>query len=323
MKVSKRGLFTSTGALALTVGLLLTGPQSARAEKKNIGTNAAVTVTPITACGQTTSASGVIYKVTANLNQSSASANCITLSGSNSTLDLNGFTISFTGAAGTSTKAGVANSGGGNVIEGANSTIMGFAEGVLDTGDNTVGDSVNMFGNKIGLEMNGTSGEATQIWTNFSADTNTMQGVYINHCTDECTISDFDASGNGADGVLVTNSDGPRINIFTADSNGGAGVHAGCTSGCGDNSRVKIFDSPIGFPSGPAITGNAGDGVFLDATETGNMDQVFFNNAGADGGIDMHDASTTCSNNLWVHNDWGTSKAGATSSPACIPNVPI
>jgi hypothetical protein len=324
MKVVKRGLFRSIGAsgvsLAMTAGLILAGTQAAWA--KHHASADAITPTNVTACG-TLSGNGQIYLVKNNLTQTSSSTNCITLSGHDDTLDLQGFNITYTGS-GSSTKAGIANTGNENVIEGANSTISGFAEGVLDTGPNSVGDSVNVIGNGIGLEMAGT-GESTEYWTNLSADSNTAQGIYLKSCGDECTISDFDASGNGADGVLVTGSQGPRISVFTAAGNGAAGVHIGCTSGCGTNSEVKIYDAPIGFPSGPAVTSNTGDGIFLDASESTTQDQVVFNFVEGNSAIDLHDATTTCGSNHWVHDDFGTgtAKAGSTSNPACIPNTPI
>ena len=134
---------------------------------------------------------------------------------------------------------------------------------------------------------------------------------------------EFDASGNGADGVLVQGSEGPRISIFTLDNNGGDGLHVGCTSGCGSNSTVKIVDAPIGFDTPPAIAGNAGDGIFLDASESSTKDQVTLVKASGNGGVDLHDASTTCGSNHWVHNDYGTASAHGVSSPACIPNVPF
>ena len=321
MKSLNRGLFTSAGALALTVGLLLTGPQAAWAKKH--GVSPTVTDPPVTACG-TLSASNTIYIVQNNLTQA-GTGDCLLLSGSNDTLDLNGFTI--TGPGGSSTGAGLDITGSEDVVEGFDTFISGFAEGVLDVGTDTSGDQVNETGNAIGLELTSTGGffgtGSTQMWSNFSADTNTKQGVFLNACADECTITEFDASGNGADGVLVQGSAGPRISIFTLDSNGGAGLHVGCTSGCGSNSTVKIVDAPIGFNTPPAVAGNAGDGIFLDASESSTKDQVTLVKASGNGGVDLHDASTTCGSNHWVHNDYGTASAHGVSNPACIPNVPF
>ena len=116
--------------------------------------------------------------------------------------------------------------------------------------------------------------------------------------------------------------------MFLSVDNGGAGVHIGCTSGCGTNSSVKVGDAPEGETGGtsPAVTGNAGDGIFLDASEASTGDRVFLINASGNhttSGYDLHDASSTCGANHWVTNTFnpptGTARAGTVSSPACIP----
>lgn len=319
MKVIKRGFFGRVGApclsiFALTVGLVLTGSQAAWAKKPHGSANA-VDPTSVTACG-TLSGNNTIYQLTQNIT-TTATGNCIVLSGHNDTLNLQGFNITFTGTPGTSTGAGLRVTGSTNVIEGFNGTISGFAKGVLDSASNTMGDLVNMFSNGIGLELS--SGGSTQQWINFSADSNTAQGVYLNGCDDECSLSDFDASNNGADGVLITDSGGARLNIFTASDNGGDGVHVGCTSGCGDNFSVAVGDAPVGIATVPAVTGNKGDGIFLDASESAAADQVFTIRASGNGGFDLHDATSTCGSNHWVANDYGTADANGVSNPACIP----
>ncbi len=301
----------------LSVGLVLMGSQVAWAKvaRPFVG---AVDPTNVSGC-TTLSGNGTIYLLTQNIT-TTGTGNCIVVSGHDDTLDLQGFNI--TGPGDSSNGDGIRITGSENVIEGFNGTISGFAVGVYDVGANTAGDGINVESNTVGLEMAG-SGEATEIWTNFSADGNSEQGVYLKSCGDECSISDFDASNNGADGLLITGSEGPRISIFTALDNGGDGVHVGCTSGCGSNSEVKVGDAPIGITTTPAISGNAGDGVFLDASESSNQDQVYVMNSTGNGGIDLHDASSTCGNNHWVHNNFGTSKAGSVTSPSCIPLSPF
>jgi hypothetical protein len=305
--------------LALTIGFTLTISQAAWAAS-HPSASQGVDPTPVTACG-TLSGNNTIYLVTQNINQT-GTGDCIVLSGSDDTLDLQGFNVTFTGT-GTSKGAGIHITGSEDVIEGFSGTTSRFAEGVLDAGSNTSGDAVNMVSNGIGLEMTSGSSAGTEIWTNFAADSNTKQGVYLNACSDECTISDFDASDNGADGVLVTGSAGPRISVFTATSNGGNGVHVGCVSGCGTNSEVKVGDAPAGISTVPAITGNSGDGVFLDKSESSNKDQIYLINASGNSGIDLFDASSTCGNNHWVHNNYGTAEAAGVSNPSCIPLSPF
>ena len=324
MKVIKRGFFGRVGApslsiFALTVGLVFTGSQAAWAKKPPAPANA-VDPTSVTACG-TLSGNNTIYQLTQNITTAST-GNCIVLSGDNDTLNLQGYKITGPGA-GTSTGSGISitTTASTNVIEGFNSTISGFAIGVLDKATNTVGDSINMWDDGIGLEL--ASGGSTQMWTNFSAEHNTAQGVYIRSCADECGISDFVSSNNGGDGVLITGSATARVNVFTASDNGGAGVHIGCTSDCGTNSAVEVGDAPTGYITPGAITGNAGDGIFLDKSESTAGDQVFLVKATGNRGYDLHDASSTCGSNHWVANNYGTANANGVSNPACIPLTPF
>ena len=169
---------------ALSLGLVLTGPQAVWAGHSSASEG--VDPTPVTSCG-TLSGSNTIYLLTQNINTSST-GNCIVLGGHDNTLDLQGFNITFVGAAGASKGAGlfIESSANEDVVEGFNSTISGFEEGVLDEGANTAGDGINVEENKVGLEMAGS--DSTEIWTNFSADDNTDQGVYLNSCGDECGI---------------------------------------------------------------------------------------------------------------------------------------
>jgi len=316
-------LFTNTGALALIGALLLTGPQSASAKTSHSSPNV-VDPTSITGCG-TLSSDNTIYALANNIT-TTGTGNCIVLSGASQTLDLAGHDITFAGTAGTSTGAGllITNEASEDVVEGDNSTITGFKEGVLDQGLDTAGDDINLISNGIGLELNGGGFfGGTDIWTNFAAESNTAQGVYLKSCGDECTIWDFFSASNGGDGVLITDSAGARVSVFSSVENGGAGVHVGCSGSCGCNSAIKIGDAPTAGAGSPAITLNAGDGILLDASESGNADQVYLVKASGNTGIDLHDASYTCSNNHWVHNQYGTSKAGSTSDPACIPNDTI
>jgi hypothetical protein len=314
------------GVSILAFGLVLTGSQVAWAKHAPAHASFAPIVpsSSVTACG-TLALSDTIYLVTVPLTQV-GTGDCIVLTGSNDTLDFQSNNVTGPGT-GTSTGAGIRITGAEDVVEGTNNTVSGFAVGVLDQGTDTSGDQVNMVGNGIGLKMTsvgaGIGAGATELWTNFSTTNNVAQGVFMNGCNDECMIAEFDASFNGADGVLVQNSQGPRINIFTADSNGGDGVHIGCTSSCGANSTVKVVDAPIGLSSDVAVTGNTGDGIFLDVSEAFKKDQVVLVEAMSNGdGIatfDLHDATSTCGLNHWVHNDWGTADAAGVPSPPCIP----
>ena len=303
--------------LALAMGLVFTQAALAKTTKVQAG----VDDPPVTSCG-TLTASNTIYLVTQDISTSSTS-DCIVLTGSDDTLDLQGHNITFTGAAGTSHGAGVKITGNTDVVDGFNGTVTGFAEGVLDNGDTTVGDDINFVSNAVGLQMTGNTG----IWTNFFSANNTAQGVYLKNCGDECTVSDFQSLNNGGDGLLITGSDGARAGLFVISGNSGNGVHVGCSSSCGGEggSRVRIGDAPTGFDfvGEAAIRSNTGDGVFLDKSESSGADQVFVTKTSDNGGFDVHDATSNCGNNHWVHNDFGTANAGGTNNPVCIPNVPF
>jgi hypothetical protein len=308
----------SASVFALAISLVFTQAAFAKAKPHSVHDPA------VTACG-TLSLSNVIYVVTVDINTAST-GNCLVLTGHDASLDLNGHNIAFTGPAGTSVGAGVKVTGDFDVVDGFDGTVSGFAVGVLDQANNTVGDAINMMGNGIGLELSG----GTDIWTNFFASSNTAQGVYVNSCSDECTISDFQSDTNGGDGVLITGSDGARASVFEVAGNGGNGVHVGCSSSsCGggesSNSEVRIGDAPVGFetPGEGGVDGNALDGVLLDKSEGSNRDQVFLVKSLHNTGIDLHDVTTTCGNNHWFHDNYSTAKAGATVNPACIPNVPF
>lgn len=327
-----------------TIGVALATSGSAWAKKASKSLADPVATVTISACSATAlTGTSTIYLVTQNLTETVAGGTCITLGGSDNTLALQGFDITGPGTVtdlGTpmcafagSTGNGIRIQGSANedVIEGGGGEITGFAVGVLDQGNNTAGDDVLTIGNGVGLKMNGAA-EATELWTNLDSSENSMQGIFVDSCGDECGASDFFTGNNCADGVLVTGSAGPRLNVFLSVDNGGAGVHVGCTSGCGTNSEVKVGDAPEGETgdSSPGVTGNAGDGIFLDASEATTKDQVFLINASGNhttSGFDLHDASSTCGDNHWVTNTFnpptGTTRAGTVSSPACIPNTPF
>ncbi len=280
--------------------------------------------TSVSACG-TLSGNNVIYQVTADITTASTGT-CITLSGNNSAFDLHGFTI--TGPGGSSNGSGIWVKGNLNVIEGLNGLVTGFKYGVTDTGNGTVGDDINLTDNGTGLF---TSSTQSTRWTNMEVAGNTSNGIYLYDCDDGCSITDFFAHDNGLDGVLVVDSENAKLDLFTATSNGGDGVHIGapCTSGygCKRNSGVVVADGFAGIadmadPLGP----NIGSGVVLDLSEAASQDKVTVIRATGNM-IDLFDETTNCGSNpfnLWFNNEYDTSKAGSTLSPTCIlPSIPL
>jgi hypothetical protein len=283
-----------------------------------VAQNAPVNVpnpTAVTACG-TLSGNSVLYRVKNNITTSST-GNCIVLSGNNSALDLHGFII--TGPGLTSAGSGILVSGGNDVVEGFNGIVTGFLVGVTDSGANNNGDDINMTANGTGLVMSGT----TSKWANLSVDSSTSNGILLNGCADECIVTDAFVHDNAGHGILVkSGSAGATVNLFVSNDNGGDGVHVGCLAGvCGPSSAVSVLD---GF-AGPAFgTGdpNSGRGVVLDASEASSKEVVSAVTATGNT-IDLFDASSGCgTGNLWFDNTAGSSQAGLTPNPTCIPIAP-
>ena len=280
------------------------------------GALVAAAPTGVTGCG-TLSGNSLIYKLTKDITTSST-GNCIVLSGHNSVLDLHGFNV--TGPGLSSSGSGVLVTGNNDLVEGFNSTVSGFLVGVTDSSSNSNGDDINMDGNGTGMVLNG----STSRWTNLNVGDSSSDGIRLNGCQDECSLIDAYSHDNGGNGILVKSSPGATITLFTSNSNAGDGVHIGCSSGtggCTASAGVAVLD---GF-AGPAFgfgQANNGNGVVLDATESGSKEQVSTVTATGNK-IDLFDVSNNCgTGNLWVDNTADTSKAGSTSNPTCIPVTP-
>jgi hypothetical protein len=271
--------------------------------------------TAVTACG-TLSGTSVIYQVMNNISTLST-GNCIVLSGHNSALDLHGFII--TGPGGSSSGSGILVSGHNDVVEGLNGIVTGFSVGITDSGDSNNGDDINMTTNGTGLVISGNRSK----WTNMSVDSSTFNGILVNG-GDDCVVSDFFSHDNGGHGILVKSSGGATVNLFVSNANGGDGVHVGCSSVdvCGGSSPgVSVLDGFAG-PAFGAGTANGGNGVVLDASESGSGEQVSLITAKGNK-IDLFDVSSGCgTGNLWFGNTADTSKAGVTPNPTCIPKTP-
>jgi hypothetical protein len=279
--------------------------------------------TAVTACG-TLSGNSVIYQVKNNI-ATSSTGNCIVLSGNNSALDLHGFTI--TGPGLLSLGSGILVTGANDVVEGFNGFVTGFLVGVTDSGSNNNGDDINMTANGTGLVMSGT----TSKWANLSVDSSTSNGILLNGCADECLVTDAFVHDNGGHGILVksrsggdgsTGSDGATVDVFVSNDNGGDGVHVGCLAGvCGPSNAVSVLD---GF-AGPAFGSgdpNSGRGVVIDSSEASSK-EVISTVTATGNTIDLFDASSGCgTGNLWFDNTAGSSQAGLTPNPTCIPIAP-
>ncbi|HEY9158424.1 hypothetical protein [Candidatus Binatus sp.] len=319
----------SVALLAFAVGVGLAAPGTAWAKHKHTGAIAGAAGPDPTAVNgpncPTSNLGGTntIYYLTGNLSTTSTTANCINLTGDRDALLLNGYTISGPGSTVTS-GAGIRITGDNNVVEGFNAFVTGFRTGISDSGGNTVGDDVNIgafppsttLANGTGLLMMG----GTDRWGNFSVSGNTGTGIFLNGCSDECTIFDFSTTDNGGDGLLIQNGDQPSATVFIAADNAGNAVHLGGTSFGKANTSASVLDAFIASPNG--VSDNTGNGVLLDTSESTSQDQVSTVNATGNGDgtttFDLRDATASCGNNLWYNNSFGTSSAGAASSPACI-----
>jgi hypothetical protein len=313
MKLLNRGLFTSAGALALTVGLLLTGPQAAWAKNHANKSEEGPDPTAVTACG-TLATADTIYYLTGNLTQT-GNGTCITMSATGSALLLNGFNI--TGPGASSTGDGIHITGTSDVVEGFNGTISGFEIGIIDTGGGSVGDDFNVTDNVTGLEL---ASSATTRFVNFSSFSNTGNGVFISGCGEHCSVLDFSSTDNGSNGVLIEDSTFPLADVFIAVGNGGSGVQVGATGSGNRNTHAVIADAFLSSPVG--ISDNTSYGVTIGTSDATSNDFVTTVEASTNL-IDLYDQNSTCGNNLWFNNSFTSSKAGTVTSPACIGGIGI
>jgi len=320
MRIIERGLLM----VVVLVGLGLTGSQAAWAKPQGAKQVDPTTITPCTNATTVLNANNVVYTLSSSFS-TSFTGTCISLTGNNDLIVI-GPEITITGP-GTSNanSIGIKITGNTDVINGRASTITGFALGVLDNGNSTLGDNMTFTDDGTGLELG--SGGHSPRWVNVNSTSNTVNGVWINGCGDDCQVSNFFTASNGGDGVLMSNGGGPgnMVSIFVSQDNTGDGVHVGNTSGGGTNASI-VDDAALSATL--AINNNGGDGVFLDASENGSQDVVTGVESDDNTGIDMHDATTNCGTggmpkfNLWSSNVFGTSKAGTTTSPTCIPLLP-
>ena len=318
MKLVKRGLLM----LAILMGVGLIGSQGAWAKNAKLQQVDPTTIAPCTSATTNLAGSNIIYTLTTSFSTTFTGI-CIKVTGNNNLLILDSsVTISGPGSG-----IGIDIEGNNNTINGRAGTISGFATGVLDDGKGTLGDDLDLTGNVTGLKLTG----HTVRWLNVAAFSNTGNGIWISGCSGQdssqtagCTITDFFTGNNGLDGLLINNgSDGATAALFISTGNTGNGVHVGGPLGGAGNSEVVIDDAAV---ESPTIGANGLDGIFLDASENGAADTVTGIIAGNNGGIDLHDATTNCGSsghfNLWSSLSFGTSKAGATTSPVCIPQLP-
>lgn len=311
-------------ALLVCAAVIVLAPNSAWARKAHKLKANGPDPTPVSACG-TLAGNNVIYQVTADIS-TAATGTCITLSGSNSAFDLHGFTIS--GPGGSSTGSGIAITGSHDVVEGINGLVMGFKVGVTDTGTGTAGDDINLSNNGTGLLV---SNSRSNRWANLEATGNSNNGIYVFDCDEFCSISDFFSNTNGANGILVVDSNDVKVDLFITDSNVGDGVHIGlpCSQGpgCKRDTNIRVVDGFSGSVDGMDPFGpNGGSGIVLDQSEAKAQDQVSLVQSSGQM-IDLFDATQNCGSNpfnLWFANDYDTSQAGTTSPATCMePSIPL
>ncbi len=317
MRTFKRGLLM----LAILAGLGLTGSQAAWAKKHNDGGGQVdpTTITPCTSATTTLATSNIVYTLSTGFSTSFVGT-CIKVTGNNDLIII-GPQATITGPGSATASIGIDITGTNDTINGRASTISSFGTAVLDAGTDTLGDNLDFTGNGVGLKMTG----HTTKWVNLNSSSNTGSGVWFNGCQDTCVINDFFTGSNGGDGMLINGqSQGTVASVFISQDNTGYGVHVGQATGQGNGPTI-IDDASL--DSTLAVNNNGSDGVFLDVSEAGALDVVTGVDAENNSGIDMHDATTNCGSgaghfNLWSSNFFGTSKAGATTSPVCIPLLP-
>jgi hypothetical protein len=317
----------SIALFAFIVGVAVVASRSAWARVKGLRAGDPTTFSTCTKLAGT----NVLFELTADITATVANITatgtsaCITLQGDHNGLFLNGHTITGPGS-GAGAYSGISIEGSHLLMEGFNATVIGFRVGITDTADRTFGDDFNVEGNGTGLLLTGKH----ERWLNFFASSpsetrpdalSNGTGVFVNGCSDACSVANFDASGNTGDGVDVQGSDSTVLELFVAANNGGDGVHIGTPSG-GANSDVRVANAFFGDGVANWISGNADDGVVLDSSESNSRDQVTTIRASGNANEDLEDETPNCGSssnfNFWYSNTFGTSSPPLNASTACI-----
>ncbi len=312
----------SMALFVLTVGVALAASGTAWAKHARPSGSEGPDPTAVSTCG-TLNLSDTIYYLTANLTET-GTGTCITLSGSHSGLNLYGYSITGPDTATSKTSAGygIEITGTMDVVQGFDATISGFLAGVYDNGTQIFGDDLNFTGNVTGLLV-GSRGH-THDWSNLTAYSNFGNGLWFDGCADDCFLSDSSTYDNALDGLLVQGTSGFNASVLIASDNTTNGIELG---GTGDNANsdahvADVFITGLTWLNPPyyAVSGNTENGILLDSGETEDQITTIYAKGNGNGTtyFDLHDANTTCGTDLWYNNTFTTSRAGSTSTPACI-----
>ncbi len=327
-RITRKSLSIALFVFAVGSALAASGAAWAKSAKTNHTTKAG-DPTPFSTC-RVLNGVNVLYSLTSNITASvgnitgTGTSACITVKGSHNGLLLNSHTITGPGT-GAGAYTGINIIADHTMLEGFNATVQAFRTGIHGGADHTTGDDFNVEANGTGLLLTGND----QRWFNFFAGSLTETaspssngtGVSLNNCGSSCSVVNFDASGNTLDGVDVVKSADAVVELFIAANNGGDGVHLGYSEegeDCVGNSDARVANAFFG----PAVSGNVGDGVFLDTSESAAHDQVTTVHATRNGRYDLHDATTNCGSgpafNLWYNNVFTTSLPVRNAATACI-----
>jgi hypothetical protein len=268
----------------------------------------------IASCNPTYTAgtAGGSYIVTANLAPASG-ANCIMVTAPGVTINLNHFTLTGTGA-GIGIVIGPP-AIGTHVVGG---TITGFSTGILDSASSALLEALTIRANAgNGVLMKTANGS---VLASSSITGNGANGVYLLNTRDGIVEYNKQISGNGATGpgygVWIQNNASSTLsydNIIAANTFGDGGPQR-ASIWVGVSANALLTCGTAGAPSSgniivdnQNINANGAVGIGLQCTSATNNTVTNNHTVTGNATFDLFDGNTTCGENSWVADTFGTS----------------
>lgn len=156
------------------------------------------------------------------------------------------------------------------ILNGGGATVSGFNQGVVIIGYEATANDFSTTANEVGFVLFGTRDSRV---SNFDASGNGENGIMIESGSHN-QLTGFAANSNGGDGVLLFDSAHSQLSGFTANSNAGQGVNVGV---------VAMHNQLTAF----AANSNTGDGVFLSDKADSNEISGFITDSNGLSGVDI------------------------------------
>lgn len=156
------------------------------------------------------------------------------------------------------------------ILNGGGATVSGFSQGVVITGYEDNADDFSTTANEVGVVLFGTRDSRV---SNFAASSNGQDGIMIEFGSHN-QLSGFAANSNGGGGVLLFDTAHNQLSGFTANSNADQGVSV---------AGVAMHNQLTGFTA----NSNAGDGVYLSDKADSNEISGFVTDSNDLSGVDI------------------------------------